>query len=283
MVAAETSSSDVENDLSPVLARPPMPEYIGGLWFRRHFIATVPMNHVRSTNMDTVLGNLWFLVNPALQTVVYFLIFGVLLDTDRGIDDYLTYLVIGVLSFTFITSAMLAAARCLEVNLTLIRSMYFPRAAIPISTTLASFYTFVPSLLVMVGLVLATGNLPSWRWLLFPVVLTMLVSLTLGVVFVVARLGKAVPDLQQLLSHIIRILFYCSGVLFAPESFTSDERVLWLFRINPFFELIELLRWVFLGRSASWEIWVMAGGWSVAFPVVGAWYFWRGETSYGTS
>ena len=73
--------------LSPVLARPSISEYAKGLWDRRHFIATVPMNHVRSANMDTLLGNLWFFVNPVLQTVVYFFIFGVLLEVDRGVDD----------------------------------------------------------------------------------------------------------------------------------------------------------------------------------------------------
>lgn len=269
--------------LSPVLARPPIPQYLAGLWSRRHFIATVPMNHVRSANMDTILGNLWFLVNPALQTLVYFLIFGVLLEVDRGVDDYLSYLVIGILCFTFITSSMLAAARCMQANLTLIRSMYFPRAVIPISSMLASLYTFLPSVLVMTVVVMITGGRPSWRWLFLPVVLLMMVALTQGVVFVVARLGKAVPDLHALLPHMIRLLFYCSGVLFAPQSFTSDEVVLWLFKINPFFEVLELFRWVLMGRSAPLEIWLMASGWSALALIVGAWFFWRGEISYGTS
>lgn len=268
--------------LRPVLARPPIPDYLAGLWSRRDFIAAVPKNQLRANNMDTLLGNLWFLVNPALQTVVYFLIFGVLLEVDRGVDNYLGYLVIGVLSFTFVTSSMLSAARCLQVNLTLIRSMYFPRAVIPIATTLASFYTFLPAIAIMVGLVLVTGNVPTWRWLLLPVVLLMMFALTQGVVFVVARLGKVVPDLHSLLPHLIRLLFYCSGVLFAPESFTDDDWVLWLFKINPFFEMLELLRWVFLGRSAGWEMWAMASGWSAIALVGGALVFWRGETSYGT-
>ena len=61
------------------------------------------------------------LVNPALQTLVC-AIFGLLLEANRGIDNYLSYLVIGVLTFTFITSSIVAAARCIQANLTLIRS-----------------------------------------------------------------------------------------------------------------------------------------------------------------
>ena len=73
------------------------------LWSRREFIFAVPRNSLRAQNMDTLLGNFWYLLNPALQTSVYFLVFGLLFDANRGIDDYLAYLVIGVL--TFVSSA----------------------------------------------------------------------------------------------------------------------------------------------------------------------------------
>ncbi|MDG2039958.1 MAG: hypothetical protein P8J30_05700, partial [Ilumatobacter sp.] len=145
----ETDGTEFE-DLKPVLARPPLSAYVRELWSRRKFISTMPLNQMRATNMDTVLGNFWYLVNPALQTLVYFAIFGVLLETNRGIDNYLSYLVIGVLTFTFITSSIVAAARCIQANLTLIRSLYFPRAVIPLSTVLVGLYTFLPSLIMMV-------------------------------------------------------------------------------------------------------------------------------------
>ena len=254
---AKTSPTPPMTDgLSPVLARPSISEYAKGLWDRRHFIATVPMNHVRSANMDTLLGNLWFFVNPVLQTVVYFFIFGVLLEVDRGVDDYLS---------------------------SLIRSMYFPRAAIPISTTLSGVYTFAPSILVMALVVVGSGHWPTWRWLLLPLVLMMMVTMTQGAVFVVARVGKAVPDLHSLLPHLIRLLFYCSGVLFAPASFSDNATVLWLFKLNPFFEMLEMLRWVFMGRSIDGELWGFGAGWAIVSVVGGAWYFWRGEITYGSS
>jgi teichoic acid transport system permease protein len=281
-VVAEPSLAG-ENVLRPVLARPPIREYLAGLWSRRHFIVAVPRNQLRATNMNTLLGNLWFLVNPALQMLVYFLIFGVLLSVDRGVENYLGYLVVGVLPFAFVSSSILAAARCLHTNLTLIRSIYFPRAVIPIATTLAGFFTFLPSVAVMVGMVLLTGSLPTWRWLLLPIVLLMVVAFTQGLVFVVARIGKAFPDLHALLPHLTRLLFYCSGVLFAPASFTNNDWVLWLFKVNPFFEMLELFRWVLLGRSAPWEIWLLASVWSTLSFIGGGIVFWRGETSYGAA
>ena len=281
-----TDLPDVQSQaaqLRPVMARPPGREYAAELWRRREFIITAPRNQLRATNMDTVLGNLWFLVNPALQMIVYWLMFGVLLDVDRGVDNYIGYLVVGVLTFSYVTGALMASARCMDSNLTLIRSMYFPRAVIPISTLLSNLYTFVPSLLVMIVVVVATGELPTWRWLLLPVIVAGLSLLLLGVVFITARIGKQLPDLHTLLPHLTRLLFYCSGVLFAPAAFTSNELALLLFDINPFFDFVELLRWSLMGRPVEPQIWIFASIWMVALSTFGAWFFWRRELSYGTT
>jgi teichoic acid transport system permease protein len=271
------------DSLKPVLARAPIAEYVSELWQRRSFIGTMPMNQLRATNMDTVLGNFWFLVNPALQTIVYYAIFGVLLDVNRGIDNYIGYLVVGVLGFNFVTASLMAAARCMQNNLTLMRSMYFPRAVIPISTMLSNLYTFVPALLIMILTVVLTGGGPTLRWLALPLVLLLAVANVMGFVFVVARVGKRLPDLHTLLPHLIRLLFYCSGVLFAPASFTSNRTVLWLFDVNPFYEILELFRWSIMARPVDPHIWYLAIGWSLVSLLFGAWFFWRDEISYGNA
>ena len=113
--------------LRPVLSRPPVGAYMRDLWSRREFIFAVPRNSLRAQNMDTLLGNFWYLLNPALQTSVYFLVFGLLFDANRGIDDYLAYLVIGVLTFSLIGHKH-TAARCVANNQSLIRSLHFPRS-----------------------------------------------------------------------------------------------------------------------------------------------------------
>jgi teichoic acid transport system permease protein len=105
----------------------------------------------------------------------------------------------------------------------------------------------------------------------------------MGFVFFAARLGKQLPDLYTLLPHVIRLLFYCSGVLFAPESFTSNSVVLTLFDFNPFYDVLELFRWSLMGRPVDPHIWYLATAWAVLSLTSGAWYFWRGEVTYGNS
>ena len=132
-----------ENELHPVLSRPPVIPYCRELYKRRQLILAIPRNALRAQNMHTVLGNFWYLLNPALQTVVYFFVFGFLFDANRGISNYLGYLVIGVLTFNVIGQALTSASRCIVNYQSLIRSLYFPRTAVPIASGLSNIYTFL--------------------------------------------------------------------------------------------------------------------------------------------
>jgi teichoic acid transport system permease protein len=276
-----TRSAELE-ELRPVLSRQPLDVYLKELWDRREFILTVPRNKLRSQHMDTVLGNFWYLLNPALQTLVYFFVFGVLFDAKKGIPNYLAYLVIGVLTFTLIGQATTSAARCIVSNKSLIRSLYFPRAAIPITSAIASIYAFLPGVGIMLVVAAIGGDLPSLRWLLLPVVLAITVVWLLGMVFIMARLGRALPDLHALLRHLIRLLFYLSGVLFDPSKITENATVLLAFDLNPFFQLLSAWRWVIIDRPMPGWFWASLTAWAVVTLVVGFTYFWRAETTYGS-
>ena len=81
----------------------------------------VPAHDIRSQNMDTFLGQFWHIVNPALMVGVYFLIFGVLLDARRGVDNYLGFLVIGVVLFQLTQRIVQDASMTISRNEGLLR------------------------------------------------------------------------------------------------------------------------------------------------------------------
>ena len=271
------------SDLKPVTAEVPIREYLAEIRRRSDYVITVPAQRLRAANLHTALGNFWFFLNPALQVVVFYLVFGVLLKTDRGIDNFIAYLVIGVLTFNLISRVLLQASNCLAANVGLMRSLHFPRAIVPISAVATNLYNYVPGLAVIVAVVLLTGEPIRLRWLLLPVVLLLLILLTTGLAFWSARLGWTVPDLSSLLPHLTRLLFYGSGILFDPRSFTSNSAVLAIFDANPVYEVLLLLRWIFIGTYAPWYIWPALAGWSIVLLLTGFTYFWRGEASYGAS
>src|SRR5665811_967522 len=101
--------------------------YFVEMWNRRDFAVAVPLEELRSQHKTTLLGNMWHLLNPLLTVAVYYFVFGKLLHTDRGIDNFLLWLTIGVFAFRLSSSSVLGGAASISANKGLIRAIKFPR------------------------------------------------------------------------------------------------------------------------------------------------------------
>lgn len=269
--------------LQPVAARLRFRQYMAELWARRDFIRTVPVNALRAQNARTFLGGIWLFANPALQVAVYFGVFGLLLRVDRGVDDYLAFLVIGVLTFQWVTNSLTRGAKSISSNESLIRSLYFPRAIMPITAAMTAARMFAYSLVVMITVSVLSGHPPSLRWFAAVPAAALTGTFLLGLVFIVARVGHRLPDLHSILPHAIRLIFYTSGALYDPRTRTTNQLVIKIFEFNPFFEILSAWRWALLGRPMPGWNWLVLAGWALLLLSVGFSYFWRAEISYGAS
>ena len=264
------------------LTRPSPPAvYLGEVWRRRDFAILVPVQDLRAQNMGSALGQLWHLLNPALMVAVYFLIFGVILDTSRGVDNFLGFLIVGVVWFHLTQRVVQDAAVCIPRNLGLIRSVQFPRILLPAATVNGQTAAFVPALVLALAAVIATGERPSLRWLALIGVLAAQFVFNFGAALLVARIGAAVPDLRQLLPHVFRLLFYASGVIFSVDAFVTSESWRRAFALNPLYDVITCARWCLLGEPV--DSWVVAGmlAWGAVLLVAGFAVFWRSDQRLG--
>ena len=264
------------------LTRPPATAaYLKEAWRRRAFAILVPAQDLRAQNMGTALGQLWHLANPALLVGVYFLVFGVMLDTSRGVENFLGFLIVGVVLFHLTQRVVQDSAVCITRNLGLIRSVQFPRILLPAATLNGQTVAFVPALALALAAVVVTGERPSLRWLALLGVLAAQFLFNLGAALLVSRIGASVPDLRQLLPHLFRLLFYASGVIFSVEAFVTSDAWRRAFALNPLYDVITCARWCLLGEPT--DAWVVAGmlGWCAALPVVGFAVFRRSEQRLG--
>ncbi len=220
-------------------------KYLEDIWERRAFLWALPAEEIRSRHQNTFLGNVWHLANPMLSAGVYYVIFGILLSTGTGIRNLLAYLTIGVFTFNLTQRTVLAGAKSVSGNMGLIRSMRFPRAVLPISTVLSHAMTFVSEVMVLVLLVIVTGEGVSPRWLALPVIVAIHSTLNLGGVFFIARLNEAFRDIENIVPFIFRLLIYFSGAMFPVEPFAAKMPtfVQLMVRYNPVARIIDLYRW----------------------------------------
>ncbi len=266
--------------------RLPLREYLRELWRRREFAITVPLGELKAQNQDSALGQVWHLLNPLLLIAVYYLIFGVLLQVEdrRGVENYLPFLIVGVIVFDFTRSSIQAGARMIVKNRKLVQSINFPRAILPLSAIVSeaiSHLYAIPIMLVLVTLVQG-GPTPQWTWLLLLVVFVLQSMFNLGISMVVARLSFHFRDVQQLLPFILRLYFYSSGVLIPINNeIIPNQTLVTILQLNPAYLIVEMAREAVLVGPLDPQVWLLGAAWSVAMLVGGFWFFRAAENEYG--
>ena len=269
--------------LRPVAAQVSLRTYVRQMWARRDFAASLPMEEVRARHQDTLLGNLWHLGNPLLTVGVYYVIFGVILNSSRGIDNFLLRLTIGVFSYNLTSRTILAGATSITSNEGLIRSIQFPRALLPVSVVISHVITFNFEMWMLGGLAVVMGQYPNPRWLALPVFLLIQSGFNLGAAMIVARLNDGFRDVAQIVPFILRLGTYVSGVMFPMDTITKQmgSKAQLFVTLNPFANQIDLYRWSFLGTPISAQTLVISCAWSVFTLLWGFRFFRKAELRYG--
>ncbi|MCC5947061.1 MAG: ABC transporter permease [Nitriliruptoraceae bacterium] len=264
----------------------PLREYLRELWRRREFAVTVPLGELKAQNQDSALGQLWHLLNPLLLIAVYYLIFGLVLNVEsrRGVDNYLPFLIVGVIVFDYTRSSINAGARMIVKNRRLVQSINFPRAVLPLSAIVSetvSYLYAIPVMLVLVMLV-EGGPPPQWTWLLLVPVTMLQAMFNLGISMVVARLSFHFRDIQQLLPFALRLYFYSSGVIIPINiDIIPNQTLLTILQLNPAYAIVEMARDAVLVGPLDAQIWVVGGVWSIVMLSFGFWFFRQAESEYG--
>ena len=262
--------------------RPPLGRYVKETWRQRRFMLTLSSAQSYAKNQDNYLGQLWTVLNPLLLAGAYFLIFGMLLGLDRGTDNYVGFLIIGLFLFIYSSGTMTSASKAISGNLNLVRSLRFPRCVLPLSVTLTEFISVLPSLAVILVLVLATGEAVTASWLLFPVAILLTLFINAGISLIVARLVHSSRDLRNLVPLAVRLLRYVSGVFFSIEAYAGQGLLGTAMQYQPFALILDIARQTLLGESPlNLVSWLVAAGWAIVLPVVGLIFFWRAEATYG--
>lgn len=254
--------------------------YLRAMWSRRSYIRYVANSTLSERQINSVLGNLWHLINPILQISVYYVIFGLVLEVDRGVANFITFLTIGTLIFTSFQRSTISGSRSVVSNLGLVRAVSFPRAILPVTSTLTETIAMLPSIFVIYVVAIATGESVHPRWLILLPILVVMVLFNLGAALLAARATTHVRDLQQVLPFVFRILLYASGVLFSASEY-AEGAYRWMFTLNPVYCFLTLCRWSILGGAIDGLLAISAAIWTVTLLVAGFLWFRAGEASYG--
>ncbi|MFE9201847.1 ABC transporter permease [Micromonospora sp. NPDC007230] len=268
-------------------ARPTLVAYVKQVWSYRHFITTYAHAKAVAAFSQARLGQLWQVLTPLTNVAVYYLIFGYIIGTSRGVPNFIAYLCVGVFVFNFTQTVALGGTQAITSNLGLVRALHFPRASLPLAVTLTQFRNLLYAMAVLVVIVLATGEPITVQWLLAAPAMALMVIFNAGLAMVLARLGSKLTDVKQVMPFVMRTWMYGSGVLYSVKAFEENLPALLVHvvHVNPLLIYIELVRHALLEKtpltSSAPQLWLLAVVWAAVMGVGGFVYFWRGEQEYG--
>lgn len=271
--------------LHKVGGRPRIGTYLVDVWKRRAFVYSLARFRIEAENGRNRLGMAWVVLKPMISAGIYGTIFGILLGSQSRPDQFVLFLTIGVFFFEYFSTCFTSGAQSITKNANLVQSLSFPRMALPLALVTQRLLQFVPMVVIMILLVMVTGTMPQWEWLLLVPLIVSFTVFNAGLTLITARLTVHFRDLTQLLPFISRFFFYTSGVFFSVDKRFGDiEAVMRIADAQPIFEYMSLARSIMLTGPdyvIKSEYWLYSSAWAIGVLAIGIVYFWAAEERYG--
>ncbi len=254
------------------------------LWRYRDLIMLFVRRDFVSVYKQTILGPLWFLIQPVLTTITFTIIFGNIakIPTD-GVPPMLFYLS-GLVGWNYFADCLNKTSNTFIGNAQLFGKVYFPRLAVPISIVISSLVTYFIQLLLFLAFyfyfVLKGTTLHiNQSVLLLPLLVLFMACLALGSGIIISSMTTKYRDLRFLVTFGVQLLMYATPVIY-PLSLLSPK-MQFILALNPMTSLIETFRYAFMGTgNLNFSHLAYSGIVSVAILFIGIVYFNKVEKSF---
>jgi len=211
----------------------------------RHFFDLVfykAFAELRTENSRAMGGYLWWVMEPLMTLGVYFAVFSFL--RQGGTGDFVIFLFIGIVFWRWFQASVMRSASSLILNRELMLQVDLHKMIPPLSVVIIDTVKFSITFLLLIVMVFSFGGGANLAWFSLPVLLITQIFLITGCACFVAAVTPVFPDFAHILSTLMMLMMFCSGV-FYPISIVP-ERVQWVLLLNPMTVLIMQYRDVFL-------------------------------------
>jgi len=228
---------------------------------------------------QTVLGALWAVIQPLLTTFFFVVLFGRFGGMSRQVSGpYALHVFVGMMPWTFFTTAVTLAANSMVGSSHLITKVYFPRILVPASSIVSSLVDFAISFLVLAVMMAAYGVAPTWRIVTMPLFVagTVIAATGAGVLF--AALIVTYRDVRYVLTFVMQLWLFASPVLYTLDIIPPQYR--WWYAINPIAGMISGFRTSLLGGSFPLDVIAISTITTAILAFVGVRYFLQVERRF---
>ena len=219
------------------------------VWEYRELLYFLVWRDIKVRYKQTVLGVLWIVLQPLVSMVVFSFLFGTLLKVPSGEVPYPIFAYAGLLPWNYFASSLTRSSTSVVSSAHLITKVYFPRLIIPIAGVLSGLVDFAIAFLVLIGLMVVYGVVPTLAVVWLPAFLVLAMATALGFGLWLSALNVRFRDVNHLIPYLVQVWMYVTPVIYA--STLIPERFRWLLGLNPMTGVVEGFRWALLGRQMA--------------------------------
>ena len=241
---------------------------LGEVWQYKDLIRMYVKRNIVTLYKQTILGPLWFIIQPILTTLMFMFVFGRVAGiTTDGIPQPVFYFS-GLLMWNYFSGCLTANSSVFISNQSIFGKVYFPRLVVPISTTISNLIKFIIQLFLFVAIYLyyyftTDSFTPNAYALLFPLLLVMMAGLSMGFGTIISSMTTKYRDLTFLLNFGVQLWMYATPIIYPLNTMPADKQ--WLLQLNPITSIIETFKYgIFSTGVFSW-FWLC---YSICFMVV---------------
>lgn len=231
------------------------------VWHYRDLLIILVRRDFVSFYKQTILGPIWFFVQPIITIIMYTIVFGTLagISTD-GVPKPIFYLA-GIIIWNYFSDCIIKTSTLFKDNAAMLGKVYFPRLVMPLSIILSNLVRFgIQFLLFFIMLIYYKLRgaliLPNHFILLFPILILLIAGQGLGLGMMISAVTTKYRDLAFVVTFTVPLLMYTTTVIYPlSEALAKFHSYSWIVKLNPITAVIETFRYGFLGQgSFSWHM-----------------------------
>jgi len=251
---------------------------------RRRLIQYLVRADLKKHGADTLLGNVWWILDPLLTMLVYVILIAIILRSNR--EAYPLFIFCAILPWKWFSSTIGAAVTGITTRELIIKQVNFPKIVLPIAITAGGVVSFIFGLVPLLAMLVFFYPSHVSVWLLaLPIVAAVQLVLTLALAIIVSALTVFYRDIGNLAGHLLRLWFYLSPALYGTDQLdklASEHPSLFsLYELNPFAAIFESYRnLIYYGQAPTWNLLGLVVLESLVLLVVSVLVFRRLEPSF---
>ena len=219
------------------------------LWNYRDLLVLFVRRDFVTVYKQTILGPLWFFIQPILTTITFTVIFGNIAQISTDGAPKVVFYMAGITLWNYFSSCLTSVSGVFNANAGIFGKVYFPRLIMPLTTVISNLMKFGVQFLLFICFVLyfyAQGQVfPNALMLLTPVIIVLMAVIAMGLGLILSAMTTKYRDLNQLIAFGVQLFMYATPVIYPSSSVPADYA--WVVALNPLVGLFDYMRYAYLG------------------------------------